>query len=120
MATKTEFVPTVDGITAFLTINRIDFLLDGPNREPARASVFYNALDEKPKLGGKMLKVIELSCDTEGEPSKLKIKFDRKELILGRRKKAAGDISFFTSLNPPYSGPKTAAEILTALKSIVK
>ena len=119
MATKSSFVPTVLGLTAFMASNRIDFVLDGPNREtPARVSAFYNNPKAALKLDGKALKIVSVDTDDAGEPNRLEIKLGRECIVLGRRKDASGPVSFYRSMEASNNAgaPKTAAEILTALR----
>ena len=115
MATKSTFVPTVLGITAFFGGNGIDFVLEGPNKPQTRVT----SVKGKRMLDGKTLGKAEAILDASGEPVKVTVKWGRETITLGRRTKAAGDVSFYRSLEPSnkVAGPKTAADILAALEA---
>lgn len=124
MATKSAFIPQLLGITAFMASNRIDFVLDGPNREtPARTSAFYDNPKAKLHLDGKLLKIVAVHTDkVSDEPNQLEIRLGGERIVLGRRKDAAGPVSFYRSMEAGNNAdaPKTAKEILSALRLFTK
>ena len=113
-----DFKPTVDGITVFVEANRLDFIADGPNFErPERVSAFFNNPTADLKLDGHVLKVLTHEVNADGEPTRLHIQYGRRKLVLGRRWKSPGPVSFYRSLEPTNAAnrPKTAEEISAAL-----
>lgn len=123
MATsKQAFVPKVLGLTAFMADNRIDFVIDGPElTTPVRCSAFYDKPKAKLSLDGKVLKIERVHADAvSGEPTQIEVRWGKDVLKLGRRKDATGPVSFYRSLESANgSGPKSAQEILDALKLFV-
>lgn len=74
------------GIKAFPEGNRIDFLLEDPEAEVSRASVFFNAMDKEVKLAGKKLTVLPPEREEDGtlkHPNRLSIRWGRNIVNLG-------------------------------------
>ena len=74
------------GIKAFPEGNRIDFLLEDPEAEVSRASVFFNAMDKEVKLAGKKLTVLPPERKENGKlkhPNRLSIRWGRNIVNLG-------------------------------------
>ena len=74
------------GIKAFPEGNRIDFILEDPEADPVRATVFFNDMDREVKLGGSKLTIMPPDRDDDGEllyPNRLSIRWGRKLVNLG-------------------------------------
>jgi hypothetical protein len=116
------FIPQQLGITAFMESNRIDFVLEGPEQKKLTCSVFYvKAKSAKiPKLDDKKLTWVTTHKNPEGRPAQIEIKWDRKTLKLGRRWKAQGKTSFYTSLENGGGGasPQSDDAIMAALEQL--
>ena len=120
--TAKTFVPTKLGITAFLTNSGIDFVLEGPNK-PQTRPVFVQVSKRKRELqlDGKAISISGYRLDEQGQPAKLDILWGKEELVLGRRTQAAGNASFYRSLEPQNStrGPQTPEEIIAHLNALM-
>jgi hypothetical protein len=112
-----DFKPSVLGITAFMASNRVDFVLEGPEQPPVRASLFYNRPEETVKLNNKVLRITGFDNNEEGEPTRLNVRWGRQNITLGRRWNATGNVSFYRSIEATntVAGPRSAAEITEAL-----
>jgi len=74
------------GIKAFPEGNRVDFLLEDPEAEVTRASVFFNNMEADIKLAGKKLTILPPEYDEEGNlthPNRLSIRWGRNIVNLG-------------------------------------
>lgn len=125
MTTKTtkKPIPTILGMTAFLTATGLDYVLEGPNKPKTRpVSVQVTKRRKELQLDGKAISFIDYVLDANGEPVKVQIQWGAKTLVLGRRSKASGDVSFYRSLEPSnkVAGPRTAAEIIAVLNTLKK
>lgn len=125
MTTKSNetFVPTVLGMTAFLTASGLDYVLEGPNKPKTRpVTVQVTKRRKELQLDGRAISFVDYVLDANGEPVKVQIQWGDETLTLGRRSKASGDVSFYRSLEPSNKvpGPKTAAEIIALLNSLKK
>lgn len=124
MSTKStaKFVPTQLGLTAFLTASGIDFVLEGPNK-PQTRPVFVQVSKRKRELqlDGKAISISGYRLDEQGQPAKLDILWGKEELVLGRRKQASGNVSFYRSLETKSaaSGPQTPEEIIAHLNALM-
>lgn len=102
--TASTFQPSVTGITAFAEVNRIDFILDGPDMDsPERASLFFDSMNEaEVKLDGKKLSILPPERNEDGSlkyPNRLSIKWNRRVINLGFRKAASGKPSWYRSID---------------------
>lgn len=121
--TSEKFVPTVLGITAFLTATGLDYVLEGPAKPKTRpVQVQVTKRRKELQLDGKSISFRDYVLDENGEPVKVEIQWGDETLVLGRRSKASGDVSFYRSLEPSNKvpGPRTAAEIIALLNSLKK
>jgi len=97
MATKTteNFVPTVLGLTAFLTASGLEYVLEGPSKPKTRpVTVQVTKKRKELQLDGKKISFSGYTLDAAGEPVKVQIQWGDETLILGRRSKASGNVSF--------------------------
>jgi hypothetical protein len=120
-----KFVPKQLGITAFLTDSGIDFVIEGPEKpqtRPVWVETNKRTHRKELRLDGKALSVIGYRKDSEGKPAmKLDIEWGDEVMTLGRRKGAAGKVSFYRSLegSNPNQGPQTDDEIMALLDSLI-
>lgn len=108
------------GIKAFPEANRMDFLLEAPGEEVARASVFYDKVEDGGKLGGKKLTILPPERDDDGElkhPNRLSIRWGRQIVNLGLCTKEGTKPYFYRGLDTANDAarPKTPEDIFAAM-----
>jgi hypothetical protein len=116
--TTTKFIVTQPQITCFLeSQGRIDFLIQAPHKADARCTAIASQPKDDLVIDDKSLVIKEMRRNAEGVPHQLVIELDGQTLVLGRRFKAAGAVSFFRTLGEPEGAapaPTSDEEILAA------
>ena len=114
------FVVTERGIKAFPAGNRIDFVLQQPGKEPARASVYAGKLDADVKLEGKKLQILPVERNEDGSPkhpNRLSIKWGKNVVNLGFVSKNGIKPYYYRGLESANerAAPKTPEDILAMM-----
>jgi hypothetical protein len=115
------FKATNLGITAFMTSLGADFVLDGPDMETSARVSKYNAFPEAViKLDGKRLTITELVASPTGAIVQIKVRWNRKDITLGLRKKAAGTVSYYGSVEAgEFGAPKSDEAVAAHLHALM-
>lgn len=108
------------GIKAFPEGNRIDFILEDPNAEPVRATVFFDSMDREVKLGSHKLSILPPDRNEDGElknPNRLSIRWGRRIVNLGLCQKNDVKPYFYRGLETENdkARPKTTADLFAAM-----
>jgi hypothetical protein len=119
MATSTYEVRQ-RGIKAFPEGNRIDFILEDPEAEPVRCSIFFDNMEKDVKLGGSKLTILPPDREEDGSlsnPNRLSIRWGRRIVNLGLCQKDGIKPYFYRGLETENdrARPKTTEDLFAAM-----
>ena len=108
------------GIKAFPEGNRIDFILEDPEAQPVRATVFFNDMGREVKLDGHKLTILPPDFDEDGElknPNRLSIRWGRRVVNLGLCQKQGVKPYYYRGLETENdrNRPQTTAALYAAM-----